>query len=407
LLGTRPGEAGSCGDDCDDSAADARPGGEERCDGVDNDCNGVIDDGAAIGAPSSPVLVSFSRNGESMPASMTYAEGQFAMTTVQNNERWQGYFQAVNAEGVPTVYPVALTSAASDGAAGPLIWTGAIYATAWEDRREGSYDIYFNRLDPLGKKLGPDVRVTDTEGFSVEPSLLWDGTEWVLAFSEESEGGGFRIVVRRLSYDGSELGEPILVTDRFADARRPRLFQTSKGISLIYSSANEGPYLLSLGTDLKPQGTPVAIAATDVGELAVRWNFDRFVLAWSVRTSTYGGEIWGMTVDANGRVLAQPRAIVSGATLARTPHLTPYGDRSYLIWADDFFDYDGLELSGQMFDQSLHALGSRQRLTRLYTESFAPMAAQGEGNLGVLFRSRAMGVWQSFFLGLRCLEGEG
>ncbi|MGC4063504.1 MAG: putative metal-binding motif-containing protein [Polyangiaceae bacterium] len=48
LLGTRPGELGSCGDDCDDSSAEARPGGEERCDGVDNDCNGIIDDGAAI-----------------------------------------------------------------------------------------------------------------------------------------------------------------------------------------------------------------------------------------------------------------------------------------------------------------------------------------------------------------------
>ncbi|MGC4063503.1 MAG: hypothetical protein QM784_02400 [Polyangiaceae bacterium] len=341
-----------------------------------------------------------------MPASMTYADGQFAMTTVQNNERWQGYFQAVSAEGIPTVYPVALTSAASDGAAGPLIWTGAIYATAWEDRREGSYDIYFNCLDPTGKKLGPDVRVTDTDGFSVEPSLLWDGTEWVIAFSEESDEGGFRIVVRRLTYDGAVLGEPVVVTDRFTDARRPRLFQTTNGISLIYSVANESPYLLPLGTNLKPQ-TPVAIAAKDVGELAVRWNLDRFVIAWSVRTTTYGSEISGMTLDATGRVLTQPRAIVAGGTLARTPHLTPYGDRSYLISADDFFDYDGLELSGQMFDQTLQPLGSRQRLTRLYTDSFSPIAAQGDGNLGVLFRSRAMGVWQSFFFGLRCIENEG
>ncbi len=33
-------------DDCDDTSADAHPGGQEVCDGLDNDCNDLIDDGA-------------------------------------------------------------------------------------------------------------------------------------------------------------------------------------------------------------------------------------------------------------------------------------------------------------------------------------------------------------------------
>ena len=35
----------SCASDCDDSDPDARPGGTEVCDGVDNDCDGTIDEG--------------------------------------------------------------------------------------------------------------------------------------------------------------------------------------------------------------------------------------------------------------------------------------------------------------------------------------------------------------------------
>ncbi|MFT5680627.1 MAG: hypothetical protein ACI8RZ_001533 [Myxococcota bacterium] len=35
-------------EDCNDSAADAYPGGAELCDGLDNDCNGTIDDGSDV-----------------------------------------------------------------------------------------------------------------------------------------------------------------------------------------------------------------------------------------------------------------------------------------------------------------------------------------------------------------------
>ena len=48
-----PGKArtdpGACGDDCDDANATAFPGNPEVCDGVDNDCDGIVDNGAAYG----------------------------------------------------------------------------------------------------------------------------------------------------------------------------------------------------------------------------------------------------------------------------------------------------------------------------------------------------------------------
>ena len=44
--GHAPESLGACGDDCDDSDPARYGGAEELCDGVDNDCNDIVDDGA-------------------------------------------------------------------------------------------------------------------------------------------------------------------------------------------------------------------------------------------------------------------------------------------------------------------------------------------------------------------------
>ena len=71
LPGKAPGEIDSCGDDCDDTNAMAFPGGVEVCDGLDNDCNGVVDDGAQFSPVGDAVKVSDGTIGN--PQSLGYS----------------------------------------------------------------------------------------------------------------------------------------------------------------------------------------------------------------------------------------------------------------------------------------------------------------------------------------------
>jgi hypothetical protein len=405
LLGTRLGEAGACGDDCDDTSSTAYPGGVERCDGVDNDCNGIIDDNAVFTYPSEPVRISTSSDNEALPVSIAYAGEAFAVTTIQREERWHGFFQSVSANGDSVITPTRLTLESSDGMAGPLVWTGAFFATAWEDRRERSYDIYFNRLDLSGNKLGPDVRVTNDEGFSVSPSLIWDGEAFSLTYCEETNTGSFRVFTRRLNTDGSVIGAPVAVSGPFEDARGPVLLRTNQGLSLYYNVVGDGYYLQRLDAALTPIVAPVRLPLTDPGEVSVRWNGDRYLVAWSQKSAeSVGNAIWAATLDDQGQVIDGPRALVGGRSLARSPVWVALGDRAFLVWADDFFKAGVFELNGEMYSNELMALGSRVRLTNLSTDTFEPHAVIGGSSIGVVFRSRVTGVWQTFFLRLGCEE---
>jgi hypothetical protein len=369
---------------------------------VDNDCNGVIDDNAAFNSPTAPVLVSTTSKNEAIPAGLAYAGGAFAITTIQRDDRWRGYFQEVKNDGSPVVTPVALTLDASDGMAGPLVWTGAVFGTAWEDRRDRSYDVYFNRLDHSGKKLGPDVRVTNNDGFSVSPSLLWDGEGFLIAYSDEMDNTGtFRIYARRLTGDGSVVGDAIPVTDRFTDARGPRFIRTELGISLLYNAVGDGFCLQSLNTDLTPKGAPVKLPL----EVSVRWNRDRYLVAWSEKTESVGRSIWAMTLNEQGNVIDNPGAIVSGNSMARSPSWVALGDRAYLVWADDYYQPGVFELSGQMLNNQLEPLGNRAQLTHLDADTFDPLGTLGGANIGIVFRSRPFGNWQTYFLSLGCVSG--
>src|SRR5512133_2237866 len=410
LPGTTPGLANACGDDCNDHSAAAYPGATERCDGVDNDCNGIIDDarsyyGPDFGMP--PVTrVSVTTDNEATPAGIAFDGQKFGMTVVERHERWRGGFHAVLADGTHAVVAEPLTLAAHDSVAGPLIWTGNIYGTAWEDRRERSYDIYFNRLDASGKKLHADLRVTYSDGFSVQPSLVYDGAEWLLAYADDETTGSFRIFARKISRDGELLGEAEELTPLGVDARQPRLIVTEHGLGLFYYLPKLHRFEYTrLDSELTPMGERIPLKLNEDADATIRWTGDRFLIVWGEKTETsVGAAIWAMSIDEAGNTIESARTITSGASMARGPFIVSLGDRFVLLWSDDRFSPGSFELSMQTFSNNLLALDEQQMITALGADSLDPVAALGGGTLGIAFRTRLNGPWQTYFTALACWE---
>jgi hypothetical protein len=102
------------------------------------------------------------------------------------------YFRRLDATGRPMGAEVRITNDPADSAWADLAWNGdrKEWALVWHDTRDGNAEVYFQRLDEQGGKLGGEVRLTNAGGFSGYPSIDWNGFEYGVSWQDERATAG-------------------------------------------------------------------------------------------------------------------------------------------------------------------------------------------------------------------------
>ena len=244
LPGFVAGEEGSCGDDCDDTSPDAYPGGTEVCDGVDNDCDGIIDNGALFlrldGIPSARLIDrdsdSSSRKG------LAYGDGVFAAGYWSSKDgsrsSWIAGIDERSLEDLWTKEAV-LINAESFG--GDLVWSGDAFGSTWSDLRyDSNYEVFFNRFNKFGEKLGPDLRVTTAPNFSTQSIVRFDQGRYLLLWSDQRDpyySSGSQVFAQIVNAEGRAIGGnlPISTADEYAEG--PDLAATPRRIGVVYTDS--------------------------------------------------------------------------------------------------------------------------------------------------------------------------
>jgi hypothetical protein len=410
LPGKVAGEAGACGDDCDDRNPAAFPGGGEVCDGADNDCNGVIDEICTLTPSGEAVLVSDTTVAQ--PSALTFISGNYlSALDVEVDKRSTILLLPLTRTGSRAAMPSFLSTTPAYASGASLVWIGDRLGVAWSDRREQrggilNFEAYFNVLNLDRTKRRPDARLTNADGFSLNTTLAFTGLEFVVLWQDDGKNifGIDEIYGQRIDRDGALIGGNVQMLNegpRVQTAPGVAVGRRSLGVTWVRSDAVEGSHQVVF-TPYDFQLRPLAPAATASGSMknavypTIVYSAPQYVMAWYEDPPGHG--ILGAVRDETGRELVAPKLLTQGGRFARSPTLLSFGNRVLLVWSDDRDGNDGYELYAKMLDRRLEPVDAEMRLTSARGDSLDPVVAFGPaGDVGILFSDNRTGVPQTFF----------
>jgi cysteine-rich repeat protein len=160
------------------------------------------------------------------------------------------YFARLDSSGSKIGSDAKVTSASGDSRAPFLAWTGSEFGVAWEDDRDGNFEIYFARIDSSGSKMGSDVRITSAVYSSLSPSLAWTGSEFGMAW-QDLRDGSYEIYFARIDSSGSKMGSDVRITDYSGESKTPSIAWTGSEFGVAWDDSrddfNEEIYFARIG----------------------------------------------------------------------------------------------------------------------------------------------------------------
>jgi len=420
LPGHQPGDPGSCGDDCDDTDPRAFPGNPEVCDGVDNDCDGIIDNGATYTPKfGSDFQLSKPSFDWAEPDSFVRGAATGDVRILASYDATQAgqlspFLQPLDATGQPVVDPSILTGTVAAGSGTSIAWTGDRFGIAWSDRRDGNYEVYFALLDPTGKKMAPgDERITVSDGYSLYPSLVWTGQEFAMVWQEEKGDGDFKLEGQLLDLDGRLVGNIVTMTSGAYDNQGPSLAAGRTELGLVWvrqDTTSQAIVFQPFGFDLTGLASvpaPVALTTPAMNgagsSIAYDHKNDRYVATFYDANPTKR-VVYGTVVGKDGTVIVPATNVAESPSQSRDPSMLALGDRVLFVYADDRDQNSGYELYTRELSADLSTeLEPPTRVTNAPGDSIAPLLTfAADGTVLVLFRDDRgpnPAVWET---GLAC-----
>lgn len=415
LPGTFVGEEGACGTDCDDTSPRSYLGAFEVCDGVDNDCDRIVDNGSRLlpepGDPvNEPVRLAAPDKALSGSRGIAFGDGVFALgyrARGSSSSENRSFIQGRAPNGSP-LFPETAVSSVNVGSYGtPLAWSGQHFGAAWQDARSGNYEVYFTLFDSRGNKRLADVRLTETPHSSWLPELIYDQGRFVVAWEERSSSPGPQIRAQLLTAEGGRLGGNIELTPLDGnDYGFVGLASSLRGYGIVYTvtapltGTGVAVEFKALQKDMITPLSSVVRFEPGGDRPRIALLGENFLVTWDVEDRQ---AIWGALVSPEGNILVYPRPVTPFAGVVRDNSLLSFGDRVLVSWAEE--SGGSLDIFGTVVGSDLEPVESKTLLLGGPADSVdARLGRSDQGYIGMLVDDFREGVQHAHFTTFGCVS---
>jgi hypothetical protein len=245
------------------------------------------------------------------------AGGQFVVTWDDaRNGNWDVYAQRYGAGGAPAGQNFKVdddNGSADQSGSSVAVNRYGEFMVVWTDRRSGEDDVYARRYDASGNPQGSSFRLSDVStGSQVDPNIEArpDGGYWT-AWAD-ARSGNPDIYCQRLNRNGSKVGANFLVNDDHGSAlqRCSSIGMDANGLMCIAweDERNGATDIYRCVTDAagSPLGANLRLNGDGPGGAAqyyasVAGGDGRFLVAWTdMRAGSDSTDIYAQYVDGNG-----------------------------------------------------------------------------------------------------------
>lgn len=249
------------------------------------------------------------------------------------------YFRRIDTDGTLLgASPVRVTNDAASSLFPSLVYNDSGYAIAWEDKRNGEYQIYITVLNATGGDILDDTRLTTTDIEAVAASLVWNGVGYALAWHDKRHNSDEEIYFAEVDTDGAVVGLERRITDSPGRSSIPRLVWTGSGYGMVWEDSRDGAsntYFLRLSSTGVKIGSESPVDAFNAPQLLpnITWTGASYALAWSdIRFGN--SEIMFASFNGAGAVIGAPARVTTATGSSGSPSLAELAGAIKIIWHD-------------------------------------------------------------------------
>ncbi len=387
-------------------------GGEDPCDAYDNDSDGTIDEGCDLTCDNPETWHGDSRitleSGNSYYPSPVWTGGEYGVSWYDSRDgNEEIYFARIASSGNKIGTDRRITEDSSSSSHPSSAWNGSEYGVCWHDNRDGNYEIYFARLDSSGSKIGSETRITTNSFPSFNPSLVWNGSEYALAWRDFRDGN-YEIYFARIDSSGGKIGSDVRVSEDQMSSLSPSLTWRGVDYGVVWFDNRDGNneiYYARITSDGSWVSSEERItensSSSTYPDLA--WSDGYYGLSWTENRDG-NNEIYFVKLASSGAKLGSEIRITEDSFSSSFSSLTWNGAAFALAWHDN---RDGNEeIYYARLDPDGNKIDSDVRITLDDSTSRYATVIWNGNSFGVTWQDNRDDNWEIYFADITCCDDE-